>query len=321
MEKHWERLKRLRDRLEDMQGKWKPFGYGILRPSVAADVSLAVWELAEAACKPYFFDRSDSRLHRPRRWLDRTPDGTYCVQWWAYYEEEGVEAFKKWAEDVQVAFTVHSVAAPELFVPSVRPVPPASAYSFGPSSWKPPSGHYWTLNALAKLAIQNPQWTHTKERVVLDASETPVDVRVIPTQFRSLNNDDLKEEPSVKISFLEIEEDAIRLGLRSLDQLIATEEPSSRLSQPPLLYADVEDGGIYVKGKAVVVDHFLAQAVAILIEANGAWVKGREIRKKLGLPKTFRLNRLFRNKKLPSELRELIESESFTGYRIRPADA
>jgi hypothetical protein len=310
MEKHWERLKRLRDRLEDMEGKWKSFGYGILRPSVAADVSLAVWELAEAACKPYFFDRSDSRLHRPRRWLDRTPDGTYCVQWWAYYEEEGVEAFKKWAEDVQVAFTVHSVAAPELFVPSVRPVPSASAYSFGPSSWEPPSGHYWTLNALAKLAIQNPHWTHTKERVVLDASETPVDVRVIPTRFRSLNDDDLKEEPSVEISFLEIEEDAITLGLRSLDQLITNEIP--------LMY--VEDGVIYVKGKAVVVDHLLAHAVAILVEAKGAWVPGKEITDKLGLVEDKHLGRnLF--DKLPPEVRNLVESKRGNGFRIRPTDA
>jgi len=31
MNKLHERLKRLRDRLEDMEGKWKPFGFGILR--------------------------------------------------------------------------------------------------------------------------------------------------------------------------------------------------------------------------------------------------------------------------------------------------
>ena len=85
----------------------------------------------------------------------------------------------------------------------------------------------------------------------------------------------------------------------------------------PLLHVDVEDGVIYVKGKPVAVDRLQAQAVAMLVEAKGAWVKGREIRDKLGLPEDDRIERnIF--KKLPRQVREQIESEGFTGRRIRP---
>ncbi len=215
-------LKHLRDRLEDMEGKWKPFGFGILRPSLAAWVQPAIWELAENVCKPHFNYR-DERLHRLSHWLDITPDRTYCIQWWG--DEEGVEAFKKWAEDVQVAIRRSPTAAPELFVPSIRPVSPASAYSFGPSSWKPTSGYYWTLNALAMFAIKNPHITLTNEHEVLNTADSKgsVDVQVIPTRSRSLRDDDSHEDPPVIISYMEIEENAITLGLQFIDQFLKDE--------------------------------------------------------------------------------------------------
>lgn len=309
MDKHRKRLQRLRDKLEDMEGKWEPFGFGILRPSPAATVSLAMWELAEDACKPHF-DHCDERLHRPRRWLDITPDGTYCIQWWG--DEKGVEAFKKWAEDVQVTFRQSPMAAPELFVPSVRPVPSASAYVFGPSPWKPPSGYYWTLNALAKFAIHNPHITRTKEKVVLNTADTkgPVDVHVIPTRRRSLRDDGHQEDQPVTISYLEIETDAVTLGLRSLDQLITNDIPS--------LHVDVENDVIYVKGIPVAVDRLQAQAVEVLVTANGAWVTAKEIIKKLKLDEDERIDRTI-FKKLPRPVQKQIESSGFSGRRIRPA--
>jgi hypothetical protein len=304
MDKHRGRLQRLRDRLEDMDGKWEPFGFGILQPSPAARVSLATWELAEDACKPHF-DRCDGRLHRPRRWLDITPDGTYCIQWWG--DKDGVEAFKRWADDVQVAFR-QAPTAPELFVPSVRPVPPASAYSFEPSPWKPPSGYYWTLNALAMFAIQNPHITRTHEQVA--HTEGPVELQVIPTRRRSLRDDGHQEDPPVTILYLEIEADAVALGLRSLNQLITKDIPS--------LHVDVENGVIYVKGIPVAVDRLQARAVEVLVAANGAWVTAKEIIEKLNLDEDERIDRTI-FKKLPRPVKEQIESSGFSGRRIQPA--
>jgi len=307
MNKLHERLKRLRDRLEDMEGKWKPFGFGILRPSPAAEVSLATWELAEDACEPHFGQWDG--LHRPRRWLDMTPDGTYCIQWWG--DAEGVEAFKKWADDVQVALRRSSTTVPKLFVPPVRPVPPSWVYSFGPSPWKPPSGYYWTLNAFSMLAIQNPHITLTKERVALTIdTKNPANVNVIPTRQRSLRDDDAHDNGPVTISYLETEEDALTVGLRVLAQLITNEIPP--------IY--VENDVIFLKGKAVTgVSSLTAQAVGMLVAANGDWVKGEEIRRRLKLPEKIRLDRIFA--RLPPRVKNLIESEPFTGRRIRSTAA
>ena len=46
-ESYQRRLMRLRDDLEDMGGRWEPFGFSLLWPSPAARVSAAAWECAE----------------------------------------------------------------------------------------------------------------------------------------------------------------------------------------------------------------------------------------------------------------------------------
>ena len=309
MEEYQKRLLLRRDELQDMEGQWEPIGFGILWPSPVARVSLATWELAEDACKPYCCDRRDEHLHRLSRWLDMTPDGTLCIQWWG--DEEGVEAFKGWAKKVDDVFRQHPKAAPQSFVPPVRPVPPASYFGYGPLGWKPPTGHYRTLNALSTLAVKNPHLTRTWERVILNTSETrtPVDVQVIPTRPRSLHSDDQQDEPPVKVSFLEIEEDAITLGLRSLDLLIG--------DATPRLNVDVPNGVIYVKGTPVTVDRLHARAVALLVEANGAWVSSNDIRKKLSLDEDNRIDRTI-FKQLPRSVQDQLESQTGKGRRIRP---
>jgi hypothetical protein len=235
--------------------------------------------------------------------LDPAPDRTYCIRWWG--DKKGVEAFKKWGTKLHAFFRQYRELAPELFVPSVTPVLPRWAFSFEPPVWEPASGYYWTLNVLGRFAIKHPRITRTEEHVLFDTSNTR-DVQVIPTKQRHFGDDDT-EQPPVTISFLELEADAITVGLRSLDQIAG---------ELPPLQVDVENGVIYFRDKPVSNDRLQAEFVAMIVAANGGWVSGNDIRKKLGLSEDDRIDRTV-VKKLPREVRDQLETEGGKGYRYR----
>lgn len=289
-----QRLKRLRDALEDMVGVREPFGFGILRPSPAARVSSDTWKAAEEAVAPHFV-HYDRHLRPPPAWLDPAPDRTYCIRWWG--DKKGVEAFKEWGRKAYGVLRQQQKLALDLFVPPVRP---GWVFTFERPKSQRASGYYWTLNAFAGLAVKNPQLTGTKEHLLLDIPHSQ-ECAVIPTN-------QIAEQPLVTILFLEIEVDAITLGLRLLDQLMTGELPS--------LQVDRKNGVIYVKGKPVAVDPLQAQAVALIVVANGGWVSGTKIRERLKLPEDDRIDRTIFGK-LPQKVREQIETQKGKGYRFR----
>jgi biotin operon repressor len=267
-------------------------------------VSPAVWERAEEAVEPYFANY-DRHLRPPLSWLDPAPDRTFCIRWWG--DKAGVEDFKEWSRTAYGVLRQHPELSPALFVPPVRPVPPAWVFTFEQPVAESVSGYYWTANALVGWVTKNPQLTRTKEHRLFDVPHS-AECAAIPTKQRRLDEDDVAEQPPVKVLFLELEADAITLALRLLYQLTTGELPS--------LQVDRKNGVIYLKGTPVRVDPFQAQFVAVIVAANGGWVSGNEIRRQLKLSEGERIDRTI-FAKLPQQVREQIETKQGKGYRLR----
>ncbi len=186
-------------------------------------------------------------------------------------------------------FQRHPELTPELYVPPLKYKWQPLQYGFISLNPEPLSGYHLTLNAFTKLALTN-QITQYKEHEI-DISDP------------------------FKFSFLELEAEAISIAKGSLDQ-IAKVLPDQIASVPPSLQVDVEEGVIRVMGIPVAVDRLQAQFVAKIIDFKGGWVSGTEIKKYLGLPEDYRIDRNI-YKKLPQDVREQIESSKGKGYRWR----
>jgi biotin operon repressor len=285
MEDVKQEIKRLKEDLIQLDGVWEHFGFGMLQAIPTCKLHPDTWRQMEESIK-LEYPKFSRALDPEKAWLDPEPNATICIRWWG--DKNGVEAFIKWCRLIYGFFQRHPDLTPELYVPPIElHVPPIEderqqygPYGYASLSPEPLLDYHLTLNVISKMAVSHRHITKYKEH-------------------------EIESSYPFKLYFLELEDEAISIAKASLDQM-----PSM------MPFLQVNGYVILVKGEPVVINPVLAQFIAMLLDANGNWVSGTDIKKNLDLPETERIDRTILDK-LPREVRDQIESEKGKGYRLR----